>query len=446
MAALAERVDALARAVSDAEARQDAVRTHMRAALRLVRACDERQADWDRSLAEMLEVDTRRSREVVQKQEELAEYCGVTAPGAASALWTFGARVVFLISVALSFLLVSPVTALRQWCLNAARPDRVAVSLTRRGVRRGSEEAVSLPSSLLSTRTPTEILPATAQTPKPSARGGESSTLSSERSTATSSSASLGGNARGGASGPTHANLKSANAYHERIERGDSRDLGPPSRPDKRADDESGPSAHRFTRRSPHGQTFGLEQSLNTDAVDGRRGASHSDTPSNPRLSPRALDEDAQQFQSAGNSLLPKNGENADVSAKDPQPNAASGSQVAESPTSTGSPRGQADSHARPPPSASSSPRRRTSGSGAGDGSLARQPSWAAADGLGSQGTGPLARESSREFWGHFEQPSKAKAGTAGGSPRSSATGAQSTEDSPRGGTKSSPAKTRLTR
>lgn len=131
---LRARIDSLRTSIGKAHSHSEALAEHVAEMTQLVDDAASRHAEWETKLASMVESDTRRSAEVAQKQESLAVALGIRPLGASSPVWRVIQHVVFLIGLALSLILVSPLSALKRWNdkrgvtqgsrLTTARPGR----------------------------------------------------------------------------------------------------------------------------------------------------------------------------------------------------------------------------------------------------------------------------------------------------------------------------------
>lgn len=109
------RLDALARGISQGNAQEDTVALTCRRITLQVSECAERHAKWDERLISMLEHDTRRSAEVARRQDELATRIGLRPRGEKSRLWYGLSYFVLILSLIISFVIVTPLTAIRRW-------------------------------------------------------------------------------------------------------------------------------------------------------------------------------------------------------------------------------------------------------------------------------------------------------------------------------------------
>jgi hypothetical protein len=449
LAAVGARLRALERAVVDAEARHDAVRRHMRGVLRLVRACDERQEDWDRSLAEMLEVDTRRSREVARKQEDLAAYCGIVgnnlnsastrpsgggwtaaAAAAVSPLRALASCICTSALVALSLLLVTPATAISRWYTRArgphggrnaapaAPPGGTTWLRTRRGVRHA--RALSPTSSSGPLRTGLDNVPhclvtrSAPASPGPSRVPGErpagpgSPTLTHRSGRMGRRRTLLDDHRKGLFSADISVRDSQLSPF---VTSGpQSHDFRPVGKSATQDWDESSPRSS-LAARSPRPRHVGVEQPTGPSKT--RTGHSVAGLWGGNIMPPSTRVQGAErQWHQASDKIDGDFGSRSVVAT-------------------AGNCQGLRGADYFPLPETPSKRRDASSteldaaglSHHAFDGLLTRQPSWAA-DTLSGNGTGPLARESSREFWGHFEtQSASDSAGSAINLPVDASTG-----------------------
>lgn len=132
------RIGDMNSAVDAAHAREIDLSGRVADLARLLDELVEKHSETDERLAHMLEVDTQRSEEVKRKHEELASnFGGIRAVQTSPWGWAYLSKLVFYVSVALSFLFVSPFTALynviaRTW----RRKERRAIGSNRFGESR----------------------------------------------------------------------------------------------------------------------------------------------------------------------------------------------------------------------------------------------------------------------------------------------------------------------
>jgi hypothetical protein len=112
--ALSARLDALELSLATVSARENEVASYVRHVSRLVDESGERHGNWDARLVQMLEQDTRRSADVARKQEDLAAAFGLRTRGTPSPVWRALANIAFFLSLVLSVVIVTPLTAIRR--------------------------------------------------------------------------------------------------------------------------------------------------------------------------------------------------------------------------------------------------------------------------------------------------------------------------------------------